>query len=261
MKKGLLVAAIILACVLVGIGIATRKTLAPSHPASPTKTVGKSATTHTPSPMESFDMHAHNTTIASSLWIVVNKSHPLNPKTYVPATLSVPTIPLRRNISSDERQVNTVMKPALEAMVTAASEEGVHLNLQSGYRSYTFQANLYNSYVRSQGQVMADRQSARPGYSEHQTGLAADLGGTSVAACNVAQCFATTVEGKWLMAHAYEYGFIVRYPADKEAVTGYEYEPWHVRYVDTALSREMHGRGIETLEEFFGISGGTQYAD
>jgi len=133
------------------------------------------------------------------------------------------------------------------------------LNLQSGYRSYAFQSDLYNGYVRTQGLATADRQSARPGYSEHQTGLAADLGGTSAPGCNVAQCFANTIEGRWLADHAYEYGFIIRYPADKESITGYEYEPWHVRYVGVALAAEMHRRGIETLEEFFNVTGGTQY--
>jgi D-alanyl-D-alanine carboxypeptidase len=206
-----------------------------------------------------FDTHAHSTADPASLWVVVNKRHPLTPKAYVPARLTVPDIPLRNNITNDERQVSNVVAPALEHMVADAGSQGVYLNLQSGYRSYSFQVSLYNSYVRSQGQAAADRQSARPGYSEHQSGLAADLGGTSQPACNIAACFGETKEGKWLAAHAYTYGFIIRYPAGKEQTTGYEYEPWHVRYVGTALANEMHRRNIQTLEEFFGISGGTQY--
>jgi D-alanyl-D-alanine carboxypeptidase len=206
-----------------------------------------------------FDKSAHSTTDPASVWVVVNKQHPLNPKTYAPAHLVVPAIPLRSNITGDEKQVSALMVSDLEHMVAAAKAESITLNLQSGYRSYSFQVNLYNSYVHSLGQAAADIQSARPGYSEHQTGLAADLGGTTKPACNVSTCFAETPEGIWLAAHAYSYGFIVRYTAAKQAVTGYEDEPWHVRYVGPELSTEMHNKGIATLEEFFNISGGSIY--
>ncbi|HSW74562.1 MAG TPA: M15 family metallopeptidase, partial [Candidatus Saccharimonadales bacterium] len=114
-------------------------------------------------------------------------------------------------------------------------------------------------YVAAQGKSVADSQSARPGYSEHQTGLAADLGGTSDPSCNVADCFADTVEGKWLAANAYKYGFLIRYPADKVNVTGYIYEPWHIRYIGASLSTEMHKSHIETLEEFFGLPAAPSY--
>lgn len=208
-----------------------------------------------------FDKHRYSTADPASIWVIANKQHALNPKTYVPAKLVTPNIPLRSNITGDERLVSIVMESALEQMAGAAQKDGVTINLQSGYRSYNFQVNLYNSYVKSDGQTQADQESARPGYSEHQTGLAADLGGTTSPSCNVAQCFGNTPEGKWLAAHAYEYGFIVRYPADKQSVTGYEYEPWHVRYIGTDLSQEMHKQGITTLEEFFGVSGGETYAN
>jgi len=77
--------------------------------------------------------------------------------------------------------------------------------------------------------------------------------------CALDQCFADTDQGKWLAANAYKYGFIIRYTADKESTTGYEYEPWHIRYVGTALSTELHTKNVETLEEFFGITGGSSY--
>jgi len=234
------------------------KAAAPLWHTSPLTNASASKNVH-PSNSQSFDLHAYSTSSPDSKWIVVNKQHPLDPKTYVPSHLEVPPIPLRSNISGDEKLVSSAMSDALVALVHAAFEQGVHLNLQSGYRSYSFQTTLYNGYVRTQGQASADRQSARPGYSEHQTGLAADLGGTSKPSCNVAQCFADTVEGKWLAEHAYEYGFLIRYTSDKESITGYEFEPWHVRYVDTGWSNEMHKSGIKTLEELFNISGGTQY--
>lgn len=196
---------------------------------------------------------------ASSITVVVNKHRRLSPKTYAPTRLVVPNIPLRANITSTERYVSSVMAGPLQTMVKAAKEQGVNLNLQSGYRSYNFQVDLYNSYVQQQGQAAADEQSARPGYSEHQTGLAADLGSIANPACNVAQCFATTTEGKWLAGNAYKYGFIVRYPKNKQQITGYEYEPWHIRYVGAKLSTEMHRQGITTLEEFFGLPAAPNY--
>ncbi len=216
------------------------------------------ATIHTLS-TPPFNKRAYSTSDPASMWVVVNKQHPLSPRNYTP-DLVIPSVPMRSNISSDERQVNRQMAPALETLITAAKAEDVNLNLQSGYRSYSFQMNLYSSYVKNSGQAAADRFSARPGYSEHQTGLAADLGGTSNPGCNVEQCFDGTTEGKWLAANAYKYGFIIRYPSDKESVTGYEYEPWHIRYVGKTLSVELHDKGVETLEEFFSVNGGTVYA-
>lgn len=206
-----------------------------------------------------FDKTQYSLNDPSSLWVVVDKHHPLSPKTYVPASLVIPKIPLRSNITSTEEYVRSDTAAALEAMVSAAKAGGVNLNLQSGYRSYSFQVSLYNSYVAQQGQTQADQESARPGYSEHQTGLAADLGGTSNPACNVAQCFATTAEGKWLAANAYKFGFIIRYPDGQQQVTGYEYEPWHVRYVGDALAAEMHKDNTPTLEAFFNLPPAPSY--
>jgi zinc D-Ala-D-Ala carboxypeptidase len=218
--------------------------------------VTQSAATQAPA---GFNKAQYSTTDPASIWVVVNKQHQLGPKDYTPKNLVVPDIPLRSNITSTEKYVRSDMAKALETMVAAATGDGIHLNLQSGYRSYSFQVSLYNSYVKQQGQAAADRQSARAGYSEHQTGLAADLGGTSKPACNVDPCFADTVEGKWLAANAYKYGFIIRYTAAKETVTGYEYEPWHVRYIGNELALEMHNQSVETLEEFFNITGGPNY--
>lgn len=204
-------------------------------------------------------MQQHSLTSAGSLWVIVNKTRRLNPANYTPANLVTPNIPLRDNITNDEKQVSADMTTALEKMVDDANTQGVHFNLQSGYRSYQFQVKLYNTYVREQSKSVADSQSARPGYSEHQTGLAVDLGGTSKPSCNVEDCFAKTIEGKWLAANAYSYGFIIRYPSGKEDITGYVYEPWHIRYVGTALSEQMHEHGIETLEQFFDLPNAPNY--
>lgn len=250
MKK--LAAAVVIIIVIVIAGIAwhsqdasaPQKTSTSNARAQPSKT--------------SFNKHNYSLTDASSLWVVVNKQRPLTPKTYAPK-LVVPNIPLRSNITSDEEHVSSVMAPALEQMVASAKQQGISLNLQSGYRSYQFQVTLYNDYVARDGKAKADTYSARPGHSEHQTGLAADLGGTSDPACNVAQCYGGTVEGKWLAANAYKFGFILRYPKADENITGYEYEPWHFRYVGKPLASQMHKQGIATLEQFFSLPAAPNY--
>lgn len=190
----------------------------------------------------------------SSISVLVNKQHPLNPLTYTPNDLVVPNIPLRTNITSDEKMVSAVIAPSLEAMVMAAKNQGVSINLQSGYRSYSIQAKLYNEYVQEQGQAVADTQSARAGYSEHQTGLAVDLGDSTVPNCDVHDCFATTPAGEWLAANAYKYGFILRYPANTQNVTGYTYEPWHYRYIGTQVALAMHNKNVSTLEQYFNLN-------
>lgn len=205
----------------------------------------------------SFNKSAHSLTNPASIWVIVNKQHPLKPKNYAP-TLIVPSVPLKGSASAGNMHVSTTMAPALEKLFAGAKAAGYTLMLSSGYRSYSYQVGVYNGIVASQGQVAADEQSARPGYSEHQTGLAADVAPSS-GTCDLSQCFGTTPQGGWLAANAYKYGFIIRYPADKQSVTGYEYEPWHIRYIGTDLSMQMHNQGIETLEEFFGVSGGASY--
>lgn len=205
----------------------------------------------------SFNKSQYSLTDPKSIWLVVDKKRPLNPLTYAP-DLTVPSIPLRLSASDGEMHVSSQMAGALEQLVAGAKQDGINLMLASGYRSYALQVSVYGSEVRAYGQTQADLESARPGYSEHQTGFAADLEPTS-RECEVSQCFANLPEGKWLAANAYRYGFIIRYPSDKTNITGYEYEPWHVRYVGTALSNEMHKEGITTLEEFFGLPAAPNY--
>jgi D-alanyl-D-alanine carboxypeptidase len=205
-----------------------------------------------------FDKKQHPLDQADSLWVVVNKQRPLSPKTYTPADLTIPNVPLRLGAGNGEMLISSKMRPSLEQMVAAAKRESINLMLASGYRSYQTQVIVYNNEVKQYGQAQADRESARPGYSEHQTGLAADLEDAD-RKCEVADCFADLPEGKWLAAHAYEYGFIIRYPKDKESVTGYRYEPWHIRYVGKELATEMHRTGTQTLEDFFSLPPATNY--
>ena len=136
-------------------------------------------------------------------------------------------------------------KAAFAKLQAAAAEEGLSIYLLSGYRSYETQTSLYNRYCARDGQAAADTYSARPGHSEHQTGLAIDVNSLS-------HTFADTKEGKWLAANAHLYGFIIRYSKDKQSVTGYAYEPWHIRYIGP-LAQAVYESGL-CLEEYFGIT-------
>lgn len=139
--------------------------------------------------------------------------------------------------------------PALAAMIAGAKDAGYILYPASGYRSYSTQVGTYNAEVNSFGQAKADTESAKPGYSEHQTGWAVDIGSYGC----IEDCFAKTPAAKWVLANATKYGFVVRYPLDKDNTTGYRYEPWHIRYVGQELSLEMIKQSMTTLEEFFGL--------
>lgn len=190
----------------------------------------------------------------TSPWLVVNKLRPLEPLDYVPADLVTPSVAKR----DGGMQLRRDTSAALSELFAAAAKDGTPLKLASAYRSYSYQVNLYNGYVKSQGQAVADSQSARPGYSEHQTGMAADVSPLD-GKCNLNACFATTPAGQWLAANAYKYGFIIRYPDGLTDITGYTYEPWHIRYVGKDLATEMHKQGIRTLEEFFALPAAPNY--
>lgn len=135
---------------------------------------------------------------------------------------------------------------AFNKMKSAAASEGITLTIISGYRSYDTQSRLYNNYAAKDGKAKADTYSARPGTSEHQTGLAMDLNSLSTS-------FGETKEGRWLAQNCHKYGFIIRYPQGKQNITGYIYEPWHVRYLGTDLAQKVYQSGL-CLEEYYGIT-------
>jgi len=193
---------------------------------------------------DGFDKTAHSTTKASSIWVVVNKKHTIKPLHYAPKLTTV-----------DGKEIGKVMAPALRKLLAASARHGTPLHVVSGYRSYDYQVEVYNRNVATNGKAHADRYSARPGHSEHQTGLAADLDNIS-SSCVLEPCFGQTPGGKWLARHAANFGFIIRYTPANTKITGYNPEPWHVRYVGIPLAKEMKKTHIDSLEEFFGISGG-----
>jgi D-alanyl-D-alanine carboxypeptidase len=204
-----------------------------------------------------FDKQRYSTDDPASPWVVANKLRPLKPADYAPQT-AAPDIKLRLGAGQPEMRLAEPARTALGQLAQAAAKQGLTLMLASGYRPYNMQVSVYNNEVSKYGQAQADRQSARPGHSEHQTGLAADLAPAN-GNCMIEECFGSLPEGKWLAAHAHEHGFIIRYPQGKEAVTGYLYEPWHLRYVGPELAAEMIAKNITTLEEFFGLAAAPNY--
>ena len=204
----------------------------------------------------SFNKNTYSLTEPSSIWFIANKHYAL-PATYRPSDLVVPGVP-QRHAAAQGNTLRTIAVEQLKQLITDAHAAGLQLEFGSGFRSYEYQSQLYNGYVASMGKDEADRSSARPGHSEHQTGLALDFVRTDDA-CHLEACFADTNEGKWLATHAYEYGYLLRYPSDKESVTGYMYEPWHFRYIGKELAAEMHTQNITTLEEFFGLEAAPGY--
>ena len=164
--------------------------------------------------------------------LIANKTYAL-PQTYDPQGLTAETM------------------AAFNEMKSAAYRDGLTLNICSGYRSYSYQNQLYNSYVARDGKDKADTYSARPGHSEHQTGLAADIN-------YAGDWFNTTREAAWLAENCYKYGFIIRYPQGKQDITGYKYESWHVRYLGRETAKMVYDSGL-TLEEYLCIDSVYKY--
>ena len=188
-----------------------------------------------------------NSTDDADLWKIANKSRAFANPRYQPSDLRIVSVPTLPGRGQDERSLRAVLIPDLEKLVAAARAAGVTIRVGSGYRSYTTQASLFASYVHQHGEAAASRFSSHPGHSEHQSGLAVDFAGADQT-CWVDDCFERTAAGKWLAAHAHEYGFILRYPKGKEKITGYQYEPWHFRYVGRELAGALQQSDL-TMEE------------
>ena len=153
---------------------------------------------------------------------------------------------------------NSEVSKNADVMLNAAKLEGLNIYIVSGFRSYSTQSRIYNNYVKNDGKVNADTYSARPGHSEHQTGLAFDVCMDGYACVNSG--FDNTPPAKWLAANAYKYGFVLRYPKGKTNETGYMYESWHFRYVGVELATKLYNNGDwSTLEDYFGITSEYDY--
>ncbi|MHA7262049.1 M15 family metallopeptidase [Arthrobacter sp. TMN-37] len=193
----------------------------------------------------------------ASSGVVVNKRRPLSPRDFVPPELVVPDV--ERTVAADRVRLRPDAAAAVEKMFAAAAADGVGLTLVSGYRSFAEQEATYNHWVDQYGDPgQADKVSARAGYSEHQTGLAFDIGQAD-GACTLVLCFRDTAAARWTAAHAAAYGFILRYPMGHHEVTGFSAESWHYRYVGPEIAGAMKAEGTPTLEKHFGLPAAPGY--
>jgi len=183
----------------------------------------------------------------SSLYVLVNKRRNL-PADYVPDDLVVPDVPFSFSGDSPKKQLRKSAAVALESLFEAAEKDGIELKAVSGYRSYATQKSIFQGNADRKGEEVANRTSARAGQSEHQTGLAMDVSSASVG-YGLEESFGETKEGKWLAKHAVEHGFIIRFLKGKETITGYSYEPWHVRYVGKEVAKDITKKKM-TFEEY-----------
>ena len=178
--------------------------------------------------------------------ILVNKQ---NKAPTVPVTLVKPDVtPTKPSVAE-----NIYMRPeaarALEALFAGAAEDGITLYATSGFRSYATQKAIFDRKAAERGEQAANRSVAKPGYSEHQTGLAMDIEGETTLGTGLTAAFGESPEGIWVAEHCHEYGFIIRYPEDKTSITGYIYEPWNIRYVGVEAATEITQLGV-TFEEY-----------
>jgi D-alanyl-D-alanine carboxypeptidase len=190
----------------------------------------------------------YNTDVASSLQVVVNKQRPLNPVEYLPK-------------GKVQIGYSWVVKPAGEAYAklkaaVSAQKLGT-LCINSGYRSFSSQKLIHDAKVAQLGKIAGEKLAARPGYSEHQTGLAMDISTTQLG-CRIGS-FGASKAAKWIAANAWQFGFVVRYPNGKTDITGYVWEPWHLRFVGVDLATDMQVKKIATLEEYFGLAAAPKY--
>ena len=177
----------------------------------------------------------------SDKMVLVNKNNIL-PSSYVPSDLAI--LPL--TVSNKNKYMVKEARDAFVKLSNAARKENYTIIAVSTYRDYMYQRNLYEYYVKSKGQHYADNCSARPGHSEHQTGLAVDVMGSNYDY----DLFIEAKEYEWMKNNAHKYGFILRYPSGKEEITGFKFEPWHYRYVGIDMATLLYEKNI-TMEEYY----------
>nr|WP_225751848.1 M15 family metallopeptidase [Pseudoclavibacter sp. Marseille-Q3772] len=227
----------------------------PTHtvPATLTPTDAQPTGTASPTPTA---QPSYDITSVDSITVLVNKAEPLRKPDYKPSDLvemSAIGVP-----SANNHSLRREAAEAIKKMFQAASKAGHDLDMTSGFRDRDLQQELYEGYIDELGEEGADATSARPGHSEHQTGLAADISAPAEG-CVLEACFGDTKAGKWLLENSWKYGFILRYPKGKTAITGYDYEPWHFRYIGVEAATEYHESKAATYEEFVGAPAAPDY--
>lgn len=188
--------------------------------------------------------------VDDNILLLVNKTHPLS-RDYAADDMVTVDRTVDGVGTAETHMMRKAAADAMNRLIDGAEQAGYSIKLRTAYRSYDYQDTLFNSYASKHGEEEANKFSARPGESEHQTGMCADVSSPSVS-YGLSYSYGETEEGKWLSEHAHEYGYIIRYLKDKEDITGYVYEPWHIRYVGTDAAAEIYEKGI-CLEEYLGI--------
>jgi D-alanyl-D-alanine carboxypeptidase len=187
-------------------------------------------------------------------WVVVNKHRPLDPADYAPPGLTVPSS------SQVPGGLRTDAIDAFERLLHDSASAGAgRMTLASGYRSFGTQAAIHRNQVAALGPTAGEQLAARPGFSEHQLGLAADVAACGTSGCGSIYGFAGTSQQRWVAENSWRYGWIVRYEAGQTHVTGYQPEPWHLRYIGPELAGVYHDGGFRSLEAFFGLMPAPQY--
>ncbi|WP_088043652.1 D-alanyl-D-alanine carboxypeptidase family protein [Bacillus sp. EAC] len=192
----------------------------------------------------------HTITQPATISVLVNKQYFL-PKNYTPKNLVYPNVSFIFKEKIEKRKMRKEAALALQKLFAGAKKDKIFLSGVSAYRSYATQKAVFNRYVKEDGYANARKYSALPGSSEHQTGLSIDVS-SSTGKCAAQSCFGSTKEAKWLASKSANYGFIIRYPKGKESITGYKYEPWHIRYVGISTSKQIKKRNL-TLEEYLHV--------
>ena len=207
---------------------------------------GETAALSTEPTPEATPLPAHLTD-PDSIFVFVDKNHPV-PQDFVPSDLVSPYF----NSTGEIIQLKAEPAEHLKKMIAAASKDKVQLVVFCGYVSYQTQDEYFQDRAAMLGEAEAGKVIEKPGYSEHQCGIAVDFSSNSTSATTVA--YADTDAGKWLYEHAHEYGFILRYPKGKEQITGYSYMPWHYRYIGETYASMMYEISPDlSLEEFYDI--------
>lgn len=189
---------------------------------------------------------AYDTDTASSLTVVVNKARPLSPLTYHPLKMG--------SVELAKPAADAYLKMRAAIHAAGAGE----LKIDSGFRDFATQQGTYLHYTATLGMNAGENRAAKPGFSEHQTGLAADISATDQT-CAIKICFAKTKAGKWMSRNSWRFGFILRYPKGATAITGYQFEPWHYRFVGKKFAAEMHNAKAAVLETYLGLPPAPDY--
>ncbi|MDR0483011.1 MAG: M15 family metallopeptidase [Cellulomonadaceae bacterium] len=229
-----------------GTSLSTAPSAAPGTPPS-TATTDPAPTANSAPTSVVEELHL-NVDDPAGLAVVVNKTRPIHPKKWKPANLDhVGAVAVREDVAGPLRK-----------LIKASVKEGYPVYAHSGYRSYQDQRSTFNSWVRQLGKAKALESSAKPGFSEHQTGLAVDMMSAD-GHCNNFSCFTTSDQAQWLAKNVHRFGFVIRFEAGQTDVTGYESEPWHIRYIGKDLAARYEAEGWHSLEAFFSLPPAPDY--